>query len=539
MKRIKLIKTLTSLGALGILGTGTSMLVTSCNGPKHGDRQLSTDITKDSLSATIDYDLWNPNVSNETKTDYIMNVIKSEFPNVITQDLKINNPEIWSTDESIKNCAVTIVIGVKKDASTTYALNSAIELTFKFKPYLQYALRPDVPLYIPNFDSKSSDADDSWYAAIFHANSKYLSNISVVDDKNILINHAPGEYTFSVSLNLDSLSQENYFSTHSSDAILNVTSFDKNTTTDDKCFTYTYDKDKAIATVTGIDTKHMDFVLHHAVTIEIPSTVNYGGDTYKVTDIATNAFSDDFNTGFLKRTLILPNTLRHIFSGAFWINNDFVGELRIPDTSEPLYIDQSAFGEMHNISSLYIGKHVLFNESKTPAFRLMSFRYIWTSNDADSYYHVKDFRDTGDTVVGRLIGQIVLHYDPNNSYQFTPFNCSSGRAAVDGLAWGKVDMEGLLPQGVTELMANYGLFYQTCLDSLSIPKEISKINSIDRGYFECVSKEAIINYDGGKIEYNTQRPYNCFKGKILRVPANLVEAYKADAMFAEATILPI
>jgi hypothetical protein len=132
-----------------------------------------------------------------------------------------------------------------------------------------------------------------------------------------LINHAPGEYTFSVSLNLDSLSQENYFSTHSSDAILNVTSFDKNTTTDDKCFTYTYDKDKAIATVTGIDTKHMDFVLHHAVTIEIPSTVNYGGDTYKVTDIATNAFSDDFNTGFLKRTLILPNTLRHIFSGAF------------------------------------------------------------------------------------------------------------------------------------------------------------------------------------------------------------------------------
>jgi hypothetical protein len=94
MKRIKLIKTLTSLGALGILGTGTSMLVTSCNGPKHGDRQLSTDITKDSLSATIDYDLWNPNVSNETKTDYIMNVIKSEFPNVITQDLKINNPEI-------------------------------------------------------------------------------------------------------------------------------------------------------------------------------------------------------------------------------------------------------------------------------------------------------------------------------------------------------------------------------------------------------------------------------------------------------------
>jgi hypothetical protein len=56
---------------------------------------------------------------------------------------------------------VTIVIGVKKDASTTYALNSAIELTFKFKPYLQYALRPDVPLYIPNFDSKSSDADDS------------------------------------------------------------------------------------------------------------------------------------------------------------------------------------------------------------------------------------------------------------------------------------------------------------------------------------------------------------------------------------------
>lgn len=104
-------------------------------------------------------------------------------------------------------------------------------------------------------------------------------------------------------------------------------------------------------TVSVIDQNYRNYESSNSITVTIPEMVVYGGETYKVTVIGKNAFSELIGMA----SVSIPVSVERIEEKAFYpaaVGTDLTGELIFPENSQLKYIGPFAFAKNEKLAKV-------------------------------------------------------------------------------------------------------------------------------------------------------------------------------------------
>ena len=121
----------------------------------------------------------------------------------------------------------------------------------------------------------------------------------------------------------------------------------------------------------------------------------------------------------------------------------------------------------------------------------------------------------------------------NNCSSLSSITIPSGVTSIENYAFNSCSSLSsiTIPSGVTSIG---GYSFQSCssLSSVTIPNSVTSIGSSAFRY--CSSLSSVTIESTTKLTYNTNAFQNIASNAVLRVPSNLVDAYKADSKWTNA-----